>query len=314
MKKGQVSIITPAYNVAGFIRETIDSVRSQSYSNWEMIIADDGSTDATVEIATQASEGDSRIRIEAFPHSGLPSTTRNRALTLAGGEFVAFLDSDDLWESQKLEKQLTSMAANGKRWGFANMSRFGAEQGAKYSDSWRPSRPFYNDLLSGNGIPCLTIITEMDLLLDVCEHRSPQTAFDETERLKAGEDWDLALRLARIAEPDYQPESLARYRIHPQGISRSFVKNYDCAMGVIEKHRDLGTDRRLIGRASDWQKSKLAINLMLHTNDAWRGALFMSSIRHALSLRNLFFALLSLLPRPIAKKAYGIAISSTSPL
>jgi len=313
MEKGQVSIITPAYNVAGFIRGTIDSVRSQSYSNWEMIIADDGSTDATVEIATQASEGDPRIRIEAFPHSGLPSTTRNRALTLARGEFVAFLDSDDLWESQKLEMQLTSMAANGKRWGFANMSRFDAEQGGKYSDSWRPSSPFYEELLTGNGIPCLTIITEMELLLDVCDNRSPQTAFDETERLKAGEDWDLALRLAKITEPDYRPESLALYRIHPQGISRSFVKNYDCAMGVIEKHRDLGTDKQLIEKASNWQESKLAVNKMLHTNDAWRVALFKSSIRHTLSLRNLFFALLSVLPRPIARKAYGIAISSTSP-
>lgn len=309
MVKGLISIITPAYNAAPFIRETIDSVRAQSYENWEMIIADDGSTDGTIEAANMATGGDSRIHIKTFPHSGLPSICRNRGLRYARGEFVAFLDSDDLWEHCKLERQLASLKANAKRWGFSNTRWFGDDQGLNYNITWSPSTPFFNELLTGNGIPCLTIITEMQLLASICKDNDPGMAFDESRSLKAGEDWDLALRLSQFAEPDYIPEPLARYRIHSRGISRSFEKNHNLAMALIDKYRKSGTDETLLSQATDWHNSKLAINRMLYTDESWRYNLFRSTTRHAMKLRNLFFALLPFLPKWMARKAYYFALS-----
>lgn len=308
-----VSVITPAFNVADFIGETIESVLRQSHREWEMLIADDGSTDDTIEAAHRASSGDTRVRVIACEHAGLPSTARNRALEHAGGDYIAFLDSDDLWAPEKLERQIASLRANGKRWGFSNMEKFGAETGPRYAAEWRPGAPYFEELLGGNGIPCLTVIVERNLLKSICEEADLGNAFDETPRLKAGEDWDLAIRLAEQAEPDYIPDSLARYRVHVQGISRSFERNYDCATGVIEKHRSRGANPAVIERALDWHNSKLAINRMLHTEHPWRKLLLSSTIRRAGSARNLFFCMLAFLPRALARRLYKRVLEQQSP-
>lgn len=107
-----VSIIMPSYNTGNFIGKTIDSVLAQTYSNWELIIVDDCSTDNTDEIVGQYLS-DGRIRyIKNETNSGA-AISRNRALREAKGKWIAFLDSDDLWEPLKLEKQIAFMEENG---------------------------------------------------------------------------------------------------------------------------------------------------------------------------------------------------------
>lgn len=112
-EEGLVSIITPSYNTAGFIAETIDSVVAQTYANWEMIIVDDCSTDDTDAVVAGYVAQDSRIRyIKNETNSGA-ALTRNRALREARGRWIAFLDSDDLWHPEKLEQQIAFMVGHG---------------------------------------------------------------------------------------------------------------------------------------------------------------------------------------------------------
>ena len=104
-----VSVIMPCYNMEKFIAYTIESVQRQTYPHWELLIVDDASTDRTADIIKSHQEQDDRIRFFVKPqHSGI-ADTRNRCLKMAKGQFLAFLDSDDLWHPEKLEQQLQFM-------------------------------------------------------------------------------------------------------------------------------------------------------------------------------------------------------------
>jgi glycosyltransferase involved in cell wall biosynthesis len=105
-----VSIITPLYNAEKYIAETISSVQNQTYFNWELIIVDDSSTDTSVEIAEAFSKKDARIKLVKSEVNSGAAVCRNRATEMANGQFIAFLDSDDLWHPEKLQKQLSFMA------------------------------------------------------------------------------------------------------------------------------------------------------------------------------------------------------------
>ena len=108
---GLVSIIMPSWNTERFIAETIQSVIDQTYTNWELLIVDDCSTDNTDEVV--ASFKDDRIKYFHNEKNSGAALTRNRAMREARGEWIAFLDSDDLWMPEKLEKQIAFMKENG---------------------------------------------------------------------------------------------------------------------------------------------------------------------------------------------------------
>ena len=110
--KGLVSIITPTYNCGRFIGETIESVQQQTYTNWEMIIVDDCSTDDTKSVFEKYLQQDKRIKYHCLVQNGGAAVARTKAMELATGQYMAFLDSDDLWMPDKLEKQLEFMQKN----------------------------------------------------------------------------------------------------------------------------------------------------------------------------------------------------------
>src|SRR5487761_652260 len=101
----RVSVTIPCYNSAPFIRETIGSVLRQTYTDFEVVVVDDGSSDGTFDIVSAI--GDARIRVERQENQGL-GRTRNRLLKLSRGDLIAFLDHDDLWLPRKLEVQVTA--------------------------------------------------------------------------------------------------------------------------------------------------------------------------------------------------------------
>jgi len=107
---GLVSIITPTYNCGRFIAETIDSVLAQTYQNWEMLIVDDCSTDNTKEVVEHYH--DPRIKYHCLDKNSGAAVARNTALRMSKGRWIAFLDSDDLWKPEKLERQLKFMVDN----------------------------------------------------------------------------------------------------------------------------------------------------------------------------------------------------------
>jgi teichuronic acid biosynthesis glycosyltransferase TuaG len=100
-----VSVITPAYNAVAFIGQTIESVRAQTFEDWELVIVDDGSTDGTTDLIEEYQDRDGRIRLLHQANAG-PSAARNHAMREARGEFFAFLDSDDTWDPEYLARQL----------------------------------------------------------------------------------------------------------------------------------------------------------------------------------------------------------------
>lgn len=108
-KQDKVSIITPSWNSEKYIEKTIESVRNQTYTNWEMLIVDDCSSDKTVEIVEEISKADPRVKILRQNTNGGAAKARNRSLREASGRYIAYLDADDIWKPTKLEKQIKFM-------------------------------------------------------------------------------------------------------------------------------------------------------------------------------------------------------------
>lgn len=156
--KGKVSIIVPCYNSAKYIEDTIKSVLTQTYSNWEMIIVDDCSTDGSSEIISKYMAVEPRLKyIKLSSPSGSPTTPRNTAIGVATGRFIAFLDSDDLWLPTKLHNQIIFFESNSDAAivfsNYEKINESGVRQGRVI---WAPSRVTYNLLLHGNVIGNLT--------------------------------------------------------------------------------------------------------------------------------------------------------------
>lgn len=106
----KLSIIIPTYNRAGYLLHSIESIRKQTYKNWELIIVDDGSEDNTEELVN--SLADDRIRFVKIKHSGIGGVVKNVGIHKSSGELLAFLDSDDLWAADKIEKQVMALQQN----------------------------------------------------------------------------------------------------------------------------------------------------------------------------------------------------------
>jgi glycosyltransferase involved in cell wall biosynthesis len=308
----RVSIITPAYNAAPYIGDTIRSVLAQSFDDWEMIIADDGSTDGTVDAAREAAAGDARIRVIKFPPSRLPAIARNRALAHASGDLIAFLDADDLYEPEKLARQVAALGE--ASWGFSNALHFwtdGAIPSApRFVSEWRPSRPFFPELMtSTEGVPFLTVIARRDALARISPTGRIEDVFDPSPNARAVEDWDLCLRLSQLGEPVYTAESLARYREHVGGISKAGEGPFERAIWVVEKTRAAGADPALCSRARRLQESKLAMAQLMAGKPSWR-RLMRSATWPPSGARDLFFGGLSVLPEVIALRLYKAGLQA----
>lgn len=131
-----VSIITPTYNCGSYISETIKSVLNQTYQNWEMIIVDDCSTDSTKNIIKDFVQNDSRIQYHCLERNSGAAIARNYAMAIAKGRWMAFLDSDDLWSPDKLERQIDFMIKNGYPFSYHEyheISEDGTELGIRVS-------------------------------------------------------------------------------------------------------------------------------------------------------------------------------------
>ena len=152
-----ISIITPAYNAEGCIAKTIESVLSQTYPDWEMIIVDDCSKDNTYDVAKQYADKDDRIKVVKQEKNGGVASARNTALKLAKGDYIAFLDSDDLFLPNKLEKQLKFMQNNDYVLTYTEYQNIDENDvlGKKISV---PKKMTYEDIFKNTAIACLTVM------------------------------------------------------------------------------------------------------------------------------------------------------------
>ncbi|MCM1091187.1 MAG: glycosyltransferase family 2 protein [Butyrivibrio sp.] len=216
-QEGLVSIIVPVYNVEKYITETIESVRRQTYKNWELLLVEDCSTDgsrkAIEEYLTRT--GDARIRLIALPANGGAARARNRGLSEAKGRYIAYLDADDLWESVKLEHELAFMEKQQAAFAFTGYE-FADENGKGLGKIVHvPATLNYKQALKNTTIFTTTVIFDTALvpkdLLDMPEVKSEDTAL-----------WWKVLRNGYIAYG--LDENLVKYRRAGASLSSNKIK------------------------------------------------------------------------------------------
>ena len=159
-----VSIITPAYNSAKFIAETIQSVQNQTHENWEMIIVDDGSSDETLAIVQEFIDEDKRIQCYKLEQNSGPAVARNFAIEKAKGAFMTFIDADDIWFPNFIENSIKTIEKTGVSFVFSSYKRSNENLEFVYSDFIVPQKVTYTDILKSNSISCLTAFVDIKTL------------------------------------------------------------------------------------------------------------------------------------------------------
>ena len=165
MNKPKVSVITPVYNAEKYLSETIESVLKQTYKSFEYLLIDDCSTDNSASIIKEFEEKDSRVRYIKLTENSGAAVARNRGLEEAKGRYVAFVDSDDKWYPEKLERQLDFMENNHKAFTYTNYEHI-TEEGEVLSSPKLPDKLNYSGLLKNTAIACSTVVIDRQIIGD----------------------------------------------------------------------------------------------------------------------------------------------------
>lgn len=223
----QISVIIPAYNCEKTIRQTIESVLKQTFTDFELIVINDGSQDATLDIISSIK--DPRIKIYSYPNAGV-SASRDRGVTQASGEFIAFLDADDLWTPNKLESQLKLLQDNPLFAVAYSWTDYIDESGQLlYTGSHITlNGDIYQHILVHN------FIENGSNALIRKEALSEVGNFDKS-LLGFGEDWDFLIRLAARYHFVAFPQAQVLYRMSADSSSSSILKQEQGCLKVIEK-------------------------------------------------------------------------------
>jgi glycosyltransferase involved in cell wall biosynthesis len=244
-----ISIIMPAYNAESYIAESIKSVQNQSFSNWELIIINDGSSDNTSQVAQRYTHNDSRI-ILINQINKQQGGARNAGLKVAKGQWIAFLDADDLWDKEKLKKQLDAAESRPDAdviytEGYIfydndlnNVAQYPTKCG------FFPGEEMYRMEYETNYIPILSVLAKFSIVSKI--------GLQEEHLYYQGcEDWDYWLRMAHAGAGFLGiPDKLFYYRRHSNNMSSNslkmrralaatFIKNYD------EKYFDISQAKKI---------------------------------------------------------------------
>ena len=213
--KGLVSVITPVYNVEKYIDRTLGSVFAQTYKDIEIVLVDDQSKDKSAEIIKHYQESHSEIVYFLQPKNMGAGHARNKALELARGQYVAFLDADDIWKSEKIEKQVNLL--NEKNGGFCFTAIEMIDGDDKIIKGKRKVKEEidYNFLLSNTMIPTSGVMIDRCIKGDFRMHLR-----------RGGQDYATWLRLLRDGSKAYGiDEALVRYRIDGKSLSSNKLKS-----------------------------------------------------------------------------------------
>lgn len=207
-----VSIITPSYNSALLIPDTIQSVILQTFGDWEMIIVDDCSRDSSVEVIQSFVDYESRIKLIRLEENSGAAVARNVAIEAAQGRYIAFLDSDDVWLPHKLEKQIDFMMSNNYSFTYSAYEKINDSNEVIGTISI-PTKASYESVLKINSISCLTAIYDTNFFGKVY-----------MPLIRKRQDLGLWLKLLKQTETAFGiDEILAQYRIRPDSISANKI-------------------------------------------------------------------------------------------
>lgn len=206
-----VSIITPSYNSEKYIEATIKSVQNQTYTNWEHIIVDDASTDTTVSIIKGIAKKDPRIKLLKNNENLGSAASRNKGIDMAIGTYLTFIDADDIWFTNFIEKSIFFMTQCKVPFVFSSYKRANEDLQFIYSDFIVPKKVSYSNILKTNSISCLTAFINIQILgkklMPLVRKRQ-----------------DMGLWLQYLKQIPYamgNPEPLAIYRIRKNSLSRN---------------------------------------------------------------------------------------------
>lgn len=225
MKKPLVSVIMPAFNAAGFIEAAVNSVISQSYSSWELFIIDDASSDKTLSIIKTLSKADPRITILRNKENCGADVSRNKGIKAAQGDYMAFLDADDLWKPGKLEIQLEIMQQQAVAVCFSSYEQIDEQGNPRHVIIEALPVLNYKKLLKSNYLGNLTGIYDVRKIGKIY-----------APNIRKRQDWALWLRAIKKGGPAIGVQQpLAEYRIRKDSISRNKFKMIGYNFSIYHK-------------------------------------------------------------------------------
>lgn len=231
MEPDLVSIITPTYNCGRYISKTIESVLSQTYPLWEMLIVDDCSTDDTEKRVLSYAENDARIKYYCLEQNSGAAVARNTALKLAKGRWIAFLDSDDLWYPEKLERQIGFMKDNGYAFSCTKMELIDESGSALKTLVSCPNHVGRIGMLCYCWPACLTVMYDSSVVGTI-----------QIADIKKNNDYAMWLKVIERADCHLLCECLSYYRVRKGSISHDIKK-----ISLIKWHYRLFKDSQEYG-------------------------------------------------------------------
>jgi len=257
-----VSVVIPTYNMEQHIADTLISVQGQTLESWEAIVVDDCSTDSTPRIVNEFVEQDPRIRYFRLPkNSNLPSVPRNYGIQQAQGKYVALLDHDDLWSSQKLQRQVQVLEADetiamvhSHLWVVKNGRRF---WGILYIPSPQKSIATEPKLKNRNKIQCSSVMVNRDVIQEL-------GGFDESPKFRAVEDYHLWYRVSQHHRIAFISEIHGMYRLDKSGTSaredmQRRLQSVDQALGTVSFTSNQNLLHKAIAKLLDFPSALLYV-------------------------------------------------------
>lgn len=274
----RISVIIPVHNRAGLVRDCIESVRAQTYQDFEIIVVDDGSTDGTRAVLQTYGECIRFIAQENRGQGG--SYARNAGVQAAQGEFIAFLDSDDLWLPEKLARQIALFEANPDlMWAYTDMELFDGQSGEVLYRLGATHPLFEGDILEPlfvrTFVPLVTLMVRREVFAEVGD-------FWPTAK---GTDTDMMLRIAAKYPIAVVPQVLTRYRVHANSVTGAFDNMRAYELSNLVRERAVQRDPQRLMPLYDKARAQAATSTALllarqgHVREA--RALFREAIRLA---------------------------------
>lgn len=299
-----VSVIMPTYNCAAYIPEAIDSVLAQRYNNYELIIVDDGSTDNTEEVLRLYQNDVTYIK----QSNAGPATARNRGIDECRGEILAFLDADDIWYPERLEKSVEFLLEHQDVKMVSSDVDFFDETGISIKDQIRSEKTvyegnIYSKLFIDNYISTITITFWKECL-------KKSGLFDVS--IKGPEDFDLWLRIAYYYRYAFLPIGLAGYRLRPGSLVSGYDNFLNARLKIISKHVKLFPDffkkhPNLIKQAEETLFLRYGYNFFHEGDSRQARRCFLNVIkRNPTYLKSYLYLLAGILPTSILKVASSL--------
>lgn len=297
----KVSVIIRTYNRADLVEKAIHSVLTQSFQDFEIVVADDGSSDNTKEIIEKLAAKDSRIRFISQVHFGMPGRTLNLGIKNCRGIYIALLDSDDEWLPSKLEKQVRLIESAAADVGFVACNIIIINPDGT-QEEWKLSsgQSFLGSILKKNYFLSLSSILVKKDLFDFIG--------PVDENFKTGEDWDMFIRFAQKYDYDFVDEPLCKYYIHGSNISygKDYSRRAIDLEYLLEKHLEL---YKRYPKVLEYRYSTLAFYLV-NSGDMKKARIYIKKCYELnRSLKNLAKLLLSYFGKTVYLKVLTTRLS-----